>query len=154
MSYLAPRPAHSIGHRVVFPPGVPKRLHLSRVLPDPKKEGGESARYSNVPEIMSQRSKVQQIQDDKRGQGTHNELWPLPPAATPLCVLWMQGCGVRPPEWSFDLCTANPAYCREIEDSVWSADISHHDLVGFARFFWRPTAMRWAITVQYKTTKR
>jgi len=32
-------------------------------LPDPKKEGGESARYSNVPEIMKQGPKVHQIQD-------------------------------------------------------------------------------------------
>jgi len=109
MSYLAPRPAHSIGHRVVFPPGVPKRSHLSRVLPDPKKEGSESAHHSNVPEIMKQGPKVHQIQDNKCGQGTHNELWPLPPTATPLYVLWMQGLDMRSIEGSLDLDATNPA---------------------------------------------
>ena len=80
-----------------------------RVLPDPKKEGGESARYSNVPEIMKQGPKVHQIQDDKCGQGTHNELWPLPPTATPLYVLWMQGLDMRSIEGSLDLDATNPA---------------------------------------------
>jgi len=143
--------------QAVFPPGVPKRPHLSRVLPNPKKEGSESARYSNIPEIMPERPKVQQIQDDKCGQGTHNELWPLPPTATPLDVLWMQGLDMRSIERSLDLDATNPAYCSKPRKQVQVHYImvaGQSSLVGVARFFWRLTVMRWAITVQYKTRKR